>query len=421
MNIFSGLKSWLSNWKEKEAIYGNSFFGFGQHVSVKQIYSANQDNKLLIDYFNHVAEVAAPILKYSDGAKQIKFVSNIPEVQNLLEKPNQYQGGDEWFSLTILYKRLFGESIINALSTIVAGEEKKRPTKLFLFTPELTKIKTSNQDDFRLKKIEKYLFPKNETESITVEAEQILHLKESNPNFKNEQYLFGESRYAGCASVIQSIVSGYDAKVNLYEDGPSLIITGKGQGDFGQANAGDDIKNVQDRMKKYNRKKGGYKNMITDVPLDVFKASMNVKDLQINENNQSDFRRLCDAQGIDVKVFSEASKFNDKKLALSDFYNNSFRSEIDGITRDLEKFLRQWWPKLELSPDYSEITEIVEAQNEENSRLFEDVKIGLITRNKYLEMTNQELSQEPTFDQLYILNSNNEWRPLNEIDQGTNQ
>lgn len=418
MNIFSGVKDWFTNWKDKTSIYGGSFFGFGSRVSVNKIFKANQDNDLLIDYFNNVAEVAAPILKYSDGAKQIKFISNIPEVDKLLSEPNQYQGGDEWFSLAILYKRLFGESIINSLRTVVVGVEGKRPTKLFLFTPQFTTIKTSKDDDFRLKKIEKYLFPKNEKESITVDPENILHLKEANPNFKNEQYLFGESRYAGCASAIQSIVGGYDTKVNLYEDGPSLIITGKGQGEFGSANAGDNIKNVQERMKKYNRKKGGYKTMVTDVPLDVFKASMNVKELQLNENNQADFRRLCDAQGMDVKVFSEASKFNDKELALSDFYNNSFRSEIDGTTKDLEKFLQNWWPTLELSADYSQIAEIVEAQNEESKRIFEDVKIGLITRNEYLEKTGQELSPEPTFDELYVYTNTNEWRPLNETNEG---
>lgn len=426
MDIFSGLTNLFKGWKDKDTIYNGSpnFFGFGgSKVSIKKIFTSSQDNKLLIDYFNNVAEVAAPILKYSEGAKQVIIKANIPEVQELIDKPNGNQGGDEFFSLEILQKRLFGNAFENAFTTVTAGSTPK-PKKLFLFTPQHTAIQTSTEDDFRFREIEQYLFPKTMDKNIEIEPENMLHLKESNPNFDNNSYLFGLSRYVGCASAIQSLIGGYGAKVNLFENGPRFIITGKGQSEFASVNETEDIEKVQKRFSLYGWSKNKYNNWITDKPLDVTNASLNVGQLKLTEHNTADFKRLCDAQGIDVKVFSENGKFDDKALALSDFYNNAFRSEIDSTVKDKQNFYRQWWPDLELTVDYSNITEIVEAQDKENKRIFEDAKLGLITRNEYLEKTGQEPNQEKTFSELYTLDSQNQWRPINEtgtqtIDAGT--
>lgn len=415
MNIFSGLTNFFKGWKEKDTIYNDSTgFGFGgSKVNINKIYKSSQDNKLLIDYFNNVAEVAACPLKYMEGAKQVVVKSSIPEVQELLDKPNNAQGGDEFRALLILQKRLFGNAFVNGSETITVGSSPN-PKQLFLFTPQHTTIKTNSQDDFRFREIELYLFPKNENSNIEIEPKEMLHLKESNPNFDNNSYLFGLSRYVSCASAIQSLIGGYGAKVNLFENGPRFIITGKGQGEFASVNETEDIEVVQKRFSLYGWAKGKFNNWITDKPLDVHNASLNVAQLKLTEHNTADFKRLCDAQGIDVKVFSENGKFDDKALALSDFYNNSFRSEIDSTVKDLEKWLRQWWPELELKVDYSNITEIVEAQDKENKRIFEDAKLGLITRNNYLERTGQEISNEPAFNELYTLNSSNEWRSINE-------
>jgi len=430
MNIFNGLSNFFKSWKDKDTIYDDSSsFGFGgSKVSINKIFTSSQDNKLLIDYFNNVAEVAACPLKYMEGAKQVILKASIPEVQKLIDKPNDTQGGNEFFALQILQKRLFGNSFENAFTTITIGSSPK-PKQLFLFTPQYTAIQTNKEDDFRFRKILKYLFPKNQTENIEIEPENMLHLKESNPNFDNESNLFGLSRYVSCASAIQSLVGGYGAKVNLFENGPRFIITGKaGNKDaFAETNAveTESIDKIQKRFSLYGWAKQKYNNWITDKPLEVHNASLNVGQLKLTEHNTADFMRLCDAQGIDVKVFSENGKFDDKALALSDFYNNAFRSEIDSTVKDKQDFYRQWWPDLKLTVDYSNISEIVEAQDKENKRIFEDAKIGLITRNEYLEKTGQEPKNEKTFNGLYTLDSQNQWRAINETgtqttDQGAN-
>ncbi len=241
-----------NNWnpfkRSKSQIYKPfSFFSFGaSNVEFKKIYKASQDNKLLIEYFNNVAEVAAPPLKYSDGAAQITLDTENGEVKKLLIKPNYYQGFNEFFSLLVLYKRLFGEVIVDAFTPLKFGESIK-PESLFLWSPQHTSVETTKDKDFRFNVIENYIYDPQEVDkdAIIVEPNKILHLKESNPNFQNNQYLFGESRYAGCYRNIESIIEGYGAKVNLYKNGPQFIATGKSQGEFASMARTENIEEVQ--------------------------------------------------------------------------------------------------------------------------------------------------------------------------------
>ncbi len=406
--------------KRKSAIYRSYYVGgFGSYnVDWTNIYTAQQNNKLLINYFNNLGEVAAPVLKYSDGAGQITIDTDDEEVKKLLKSPNYYQGWNEFFSLIELYKRLLGESIIDAFAPTKLDEEltlRKKPESLFCLSPEYMGIVTNKNKDFRFNLIEKYIFDPKEPDkkdAIEISPENILHLKEVNPNFQKNQYLFGLSRYSGTYRNIESIIAGYDAKVNLYKNGPRLIITGKTQGEFASMAKSEDIETVQTAMSKYGHGKDKYNNLITDVPLDVHNASLNVQQLQINEMNDSDFRRLCDVQNIDSKVFSDSSSstFSNKEMALKDFYNNAFRSEIDGTVKDLETYLDRWWPGLELVPNYSQISEIIAANLEENQRLLEDCKLGLITRNTYFEAIGKERVNEQGFDEYYFYL--NGWYPL---------
>ena len=408
-----------NNWnpfkRSKSQIYKPfSFFSFGaSSVEFKKIYKASQDNKLLIEYFNNVAEVAAPPLKYSDGAAQITLDTENEEVKKLLIKPNYYQGFNEFFSLLVLYKRLFGEAIVDAFTPLKFGESIK-PESLFLFSPQYTSIQTIKEKDFRFNVIENYIYDSQEVgkDAIIVTPDKILHLKESNPNFENNQYLFGESRFAGCYRNIESIIEGYGAKVNLYKNGPQFIITGKSQGDFAATATTENIAVVKKAMEKYGVGDGRMRNIITDVPLDVKNASLNVAQMQLLPNNAADFDRLCDAQSINSKIFSKDTKFEDAESAISDFYNNSFRSEIDSIVNDLQTFFQRWWPDLDdLKPNYSQISEIVKANNEENERLLKDAEKGLITRNEYLKGIGKEERTEPEFNELYFLATTG-WIPL---------
>lgn len=406
---------------QAKSIYRGSIFDMfiGTPVTYKNIYTDTQNNQLLTQYFNTLAEVAAPVLKYADMAGQINVQTNIPEVDNLLKNPNYYQGWNEFISQMVMNKRLYGNSIVNLFTPVTVG--KQRPTALFNLSPVFTSIKTTDSNDFRVNKIENYIFDTKEPKktALQIDPKFILHVRESNPNFKQNQYLFGISRFAGCEKNIESIKNGYDAKTNLYKNGPRMIITGKAQGEFSAVNSDDDIKIVQDKMKKYGYAGNEYNTLITDMPLDVTMASLNVAQLRITENNASDFQRLCDAQNIDSKCFSDnqGATFSNKEAALRDFANGAFKSEIESTLNDFMNKLREWWPSLDYTIDYSNINEIVKAELEANDRLLNDCKLGLITRNQYLEWTGAETISRPDFNEFYFM-TNTGWIPLTQNQNG---
>lgn len=402
-----------------------TYFGISRH-QFQNLYEIQQNNNLLIYYFNNIAEVAAPVLKYVDPASQVKFNCNIPEVEKLLSKPNSYQSWDELFSLAVLHKRLLGNAIFNGMSGVDLKTSRNMPKQLYLLSPQFVSIIVSQERDWRLTKIQKYIFDSREVnrEILEIDPISILHLKESNPNFNNNQFYFGESRYCSCSKNIECITSAYNTKANLY-DGPQLIITGKQQGEFAAANQSENIKMVQEAMKKYGNKPGQYKNIITDIPLDVFKASFNVAELQLNENTRADFNRLCDAQNIDSKVFSDSTNatYANKQEAEKAFYTISFKSEIDSMFKDLENWLKTWWSGLELTPDYSGIHQITEASITENQRLLEDCKLGLMTRNQYNEATGRDIVQLSEFNEYRVYIPNSGWilnQNLNQNGQNNN-
>jgi phage portal protein BeeE len=400
--------------KTKAKIYntGLGFNAFGNQThSFTKLFTANQNNTLLLDYFNNISEVAAPIMKYSDGAARMKFKTNIPEVEKLLNNPNYYQDFNQFLSLLIIYKRLFGNSVINFISSTDILTAKSKPIEAFVMSPQRMKISTENSTNILSNKILEYKFSFSDLrtdKSISVNPENILHLKNANPNVISNQYLFGISKYAGVYRNIESIIEGYGAKVMLYKNGPRLVITGKATGEFASMSSSEDIKKVQDRMSMYGFGEGKYQNLITDVPLDVRSVSLNVGQLQILENNASDFQRICDAQGIDSRVFSDlkGSTFSNKEAALNDFWNGSFKGEIDSTFESIREYLSKFWPNLELIPDYSQIAAIVAESQKEKDRILKEAEKGLITRNEYLERIGQEKRPEKEFNELYFLTSN---------------
>jgi len=387
-------------------------FGFSTY-NFQKLYQIQQNNTLLIDYFNNIAEVSAPVMKYVDGASQIKVTTNIPEVDKLLLNPNNYQSWDDFFSLAILYKRLLGNTIINAFAPIDLFTATTKPKQLFILSPQFTAIQVKENKDWRQTIIEKYVFDSSEVnkEAISTDPELILHLKESNPNFLNNQYFYGESRFCACGKNIESITNSYGAKIKLYTSGPRLIITGKSQGEFAAANVSDNIEVVQKAMSRYGTGADQYPNLVTDIPLDVFNASLNVQQLQLNENNAADFQRICDAQNMDSKIFSDStnSTYNNKKEAEKSFYNNGFKSEINGSITDIMEWLKKWWPNLEYTIDYSGISQITEANIEENNRMLEDCKLGLMTRNQYNLAIGKEEILEPEFNEYRIFVPTQGW------------
>jgi len=229
--------------------------------------------------------------------------------------------------------------------------------------------------------------------------------------------LYGISKLVSASKNIRSLESGYGAKVGLYENGPSVIITGKTQGEFASMNmqSEESVNQVQERFnKKYGLQENQYRIMATDIPLDVKMISMDFGQLQLNENNTRDFERICALFDVDSLVVgaSSGSTFSNKETAEKSFYNGSFRRNIEDIIHNLTSLIQRFDPSLVLKPSYVNISQIVEEQKKWDEQLLSLTEKGLMTRNQYLEETGWASVNVPEFNEYYTY-SGMGWMPVN--------
>ncbi len=389
-----------------------------------------QADLLICDFFNLFSEVSAPIRKYSDQVKNVQLYfqdRNLSTIET--DTPTIKAIKKFWANsaeLFFIYDLLLGNAYIQGLeSGTFETKGLKTLTELILLPSEFTDVKIADaQQDFRSINIKAYNvdLPGNYKEINLTDTEKVLHIKTPSTFSYTQNGIYGLSRLIACEKNIQSIASGYGAKIALYDNGPRVIITGKAQGEFASANQTEDIKDVQKKLNNdYGRTDGQFQMMATDVPLDATIISLNVRELMINENNASDFRRICNAYNQDSKIHGdpESTTYDNMQTALSDFYNSPFKSLVDNRLKKLNDFVNKWDEDLIIKANYSNIKEIAQFEKVNEAMIFEDAAKGLITRNEYLEQTNQATVNSPEFDQYFTYNeSTSLWISLEQKEQG---
>ena len=398
--------NYLFNWLGTNKIYFNDYA-----IDL-------QANHKLIEKFNTLGEIAAPILKHAESARyvipelfikqasgKLKLVNDKHPMYSMIEK-----FWTKYVDLLVIQKLLLGNVYISVLNygTIETGMIPM-PQEFILLPPQNTLIKITKPVDFRSPEILSYdvIFDEYNLK-YEFEPENTLHIKQNNPLYKNNAYLYGISKLVSASKNIRSLESGYGAKVGLYENGPAIIITGKTQGEFASMNmqSEESVNQVQERFnKKYGLQENQYRIMATDIPLDVKTISMDFGQLQLNENNTRDFERICSLFDVDPLVIgaSSGSTFSNKESAERNFYNGSFRRNIEDIISNLTTFIQRFDPSLVIKPSYVNISQIIEEQKKWDDQLLSLTEKGLMTRNQYLEETGWASVNIPEFNEFATL------------------
>lgn len=398
-------------------------FGSGS-VDWVHVVDKKQNDLLLIDYFNQLSEVSAPIRKYSDPVKIVKLELFNKEGKRLEDHPLQPILKDFWENsseLLLIYDLLLGNAYIEGLSHSTTDDIKGTKLKeLVLFPSEYTLIdlKESDNIDFRNVEIRKYEvdITASKYKKVTALPENVLHYKNQNPFKDSANNVYGISRLASAEKNLQAIVSGYGARISLYDNGPKVVLTGKGKEDaFSGVNESEETTEIQKKLNDtYGRAGGQFQMMVTKAALDVTNISLNVKDLQLNELNGADFRRICNALNQDSKIHGDpdSTTYDNVNTALTDFYVNAFRPKIEKMLQQLTSFINtKGYPEVTIKGNYSSIKEIAQFDKRNDLELFRNVETGLMTRNEYLEQIGQQKVSFPEFDS-YMTFFNGQWLPL---------
>ena len=275
---------------------------------------AEQNDFVLLEMFNTVPEFAAPIkysanlaarvpykiVEYDNKGNEIRL--NIPEVSNLLDNPNPFQSAINFKRTSYINYQLFGNNYTNIYKGIgslkLANWLFILPTQYVSIIFEKMQCDKINPDaDFRTNEIISYTLKYANSNIPTIPKEEISHFKDSQMNFDNGTYAKGQSRGYSAIMATKTIKAGYEAKYSYYINRGALGMFINNDPDGVRLDP-KEKRRVLDAFKTtYGLKEGQDLFQFINHNMTYQNIAPDFSGLQINENNEADFRAICKALG----------------------------------------------------------------------------------------------------------------------------
>jgi phage portal protein BeeE len=346
-----------------------------------------QNNQVLIDMYNELPEVNAPVNYYIDTMPNIPFdhyrndeVIADSKVMGSFKKPNQYQTKADYIKLWFLNRVVLGSSYSNRVKAIGANK-----VQLYVLPTKTTLpiLKEDNSKDIRTNQILGYTtdFGKGK---IRLEKEEVFSQIES--NFNDDNYYNGWSRLMSVIMSSKTLRANYEARVNFYENRGALGIIAPKNEQY--TLTPDDKKKLnQEYQKTSGITKGKLPFMMNGIPVDYTQLGYNVAELQLNESQERDFKTICNALLIDPALFGVGNNtYNNKILAETNYWQKVAMPNFNSFL-ELHDEIFELPENEELKADYTNIPSLQtdwEKKVNGSSKQWND---GTITKNEYRTST----------------------------------
>lgn len=355
---------------------GNVFYAINSN-------SSEQNNQVLIDMYNELPEVNAPVNYIIDTMPIIPFdhyrgdeVIENSKIKEYFKKPNQYQTYADYVKLWWLNRIVLGAGYTNVVKAVGVGK-----TQLYALPTKCTEpvLLDSNSKDIRTNQISGYItdFGKGE---IKLSKEEVFSQIES--SFNSENYYIGRSRLMSVILSSKTLKANYEARVNFYENRGALgMITPTGEGNTMMP---DDAKRMRDQyFSKNGITNGKVPFMVNSIPLNYTQIGYNVAELQLNESQERDFKTMCNVLLIDPSLFGLGNNtYNNKILAETNFWQKVAIPDFDSFL-ELHSEVFELPANESLKADYTNIPSLQtdwEKKVNGSSKQYQD---GAITKNEY--------------------------------------
>lgn len=399
-NLFGTKKKSLTNetmFYNMFGKYGIDYIGFQNNYKLIELYSELVEVKAIIDYISLNRSKIKYELWLGTEENPIKKVEKHPII-DILNKPNQYDSLGELRKKLVVYKKLLGNSYLNALKPVGFSQ----PSKLFVLPTQNVKINVTDVNDYRLSDVVNYQYTYKGNQ-ITISKDDILHIKETNVNnIDNELFVYGQSPIISAKLPLTSLKAAYSAKTQLYQHGARAILTSRADG-MNQITPQDADKELNRLNNKYGLTEGQYQFMISHLPLDVIPISHSVSELQINENNLADYQALCKCYNIPSIILNDNSNstYNNIREAKTQVWFGNFIPEEQDLSKDICQFLLELFGETKdyfIKLDLSSIEDIKESTNEQSERIINQYNSGIISLNEAREKLGYDILQNDNFN-----------------------
>lgn len=391
--------SWINNvWKaltmKEFSSAGVNMYYLGTEVPIID----SQDKAYFIklyetnpDFYAVVSKVLALIntvpIKLYKGNKIDREEVPEHEILELLDNPNQIQGGYEFKSEWFLFYLVTGDTYMYGYGPD-SGMNAGKWDSLHILPSDKMRIKTGGWRG----PISKYILQGvTETE---FNPQEILHKKAPNMNYDMAQTLYGMSPAKPLHSVLKASTEAYWTLATAYINGGVQGFL-KAKEDIDQV----DLQRIANSLRK--RSKAG---MVPAVNKDIDYVAVNQKlsDLELLESIDQLLNKVCNAYGISSILLNnnEANTYNNYGHAKKSAYTEVIKPLLMDHCNSWTKFLcNPYGDDLFLEPDFSDIEEL-----QENFKEKADVlrQLWQLTPNQVLEEMGFDTSDDPIMDQVYI-------------------
>jgi phage portal protein BeeE len=184
----------------------------------------------------------------------------------------------------------------------------------------------------------------------------------------------------------------------------------------------EQTKQVQQRLGDYGLRGGQKKVIVTTQKLRWEQMSLGVQELQLIENAQYSFERLCQLSEFDPVIFStEGSTFANKEQAIKDLYKNVIKGDVDELYENINSFISPGYGGDKIVPDWDKVQELESDKKVYTDMLTKQIEAAIITPLKANEILYGEgnyPADNPPPDEYFTrstLKKINEPEPVDEI------
>lgn len=320
---------------------------------VHDVYLKNGDFAAIINLLSDAA-ASIPWIEEEFNGEVWEEVQESPLLELWNVKPNTLQGPIEFRKEVFAFFLMLGNSFVSA-DAPKGGKNAGVPKHLWNMPPHLTEIVSGGwKEPVRGYKL------KIGDETIEIECEDVMHMKNFNPDYKNGNWLYGKSKISSALRAVTSSNNGYISKSSMLKNGgvPGLLTSKEEHDPLTEQQKNS----LWEKIKKYANpfRKGQIPYM--NRPLEFVKLGSTMVDLKVIESILNDKRAMCSVYATSSGLFNdpEGSTYNNKREEKKDLYIYAIIPACDQLMGEVNRWLvprfyKDQNIKRRLRPDYSGI------------------------------------------------------------------
>lgn len=279
---------------------------------------------------------------------------NSHPLNDLIEKPNKDQKGNEFTVNSIGFKMLTGNRILYT-PILDAGADRGKPAEISNFPPHLMSV----VPDGTLYGVSGYRFELDKSQEL-IPVESIIHSKYFNPDVASDgRHLMGMSPVRACSrNITRSAAAESRSTATLQNAGAAGALVDKDGSE-------DTIEQGQAKRETINRRVSGKDNSgaisMLNGNWDYINFGMTTGDMQVLEVEKLSDRKICNAYGFPPGVFDpDSATLNNSREFNKQILTGAVIPELSSLRDDWNEIAKLYKDDIYVDYDLSVYPELQE-------------------------------------------------------------